>query len=150
MREDERTWERKVPAVLLFVANLPTANIVATSAVLPPAFVLAAVILAAVPFAVPVAPPPPRRRPLPPRCRPSRPRPGTSRRPARLRPVVVASDDGWVSRRRACSATARRTSGRRRVGSRCWVRIDVMLDYMPNHLYTHPHTAQKLILSTHI
>ena len=58
MREDERTWEQKVPAVLLFVANLPTANIVATSAVLPPAFVLAAVILAAVPFAVPVAPPP--------------------------------------------------------------------------------------------
>ena len=149
MREDERTWEQKVPAVLLFVTNLPTANIVATPAVLPPAFVLAAVVLAAVPFVVPVAPPLVvvlllRVTAL------AVLGSGTSRCPARLRPVVVASDDGWVSRRRACSATARRTSGRRRVGSRCWVRIDVMLDYMPNHLYTHPHTAQKLILSTHI
>ena len=43
MREDERTWERKVLVVVLFVANLPTANIVVPPPSSPPAVVLTAV-----------------------------------------------------------------------------------------------------------
>ena len=53
MREDERTWERKVLVVVLFIANLPTAYIV-----IPPTVVLATVVLAAVPIVVHAFDPP--------------------------------------------------------------------------------------------
>ena len=48
---------RKILVVLLFVPNLPTATIVATSAGLPPAVVFCAVVLVAVSVAVPTVVP---------------------------------------------------------------------------------------------
>ena len=58
MREDEITREQKIFSVFLFVANLPTANSIATPVVVLAIIAFAVDVLTTVPVAVPVAVPP--------------------------------------------------------------------------------------------